>query len=421
LTDGAFDGIGSAMNKSDAGVIIVGAGHAGGTAAALLRQFGYGEPITLVGEEPIAPYQRPPLSKAWLKGEADAESLMLKPESFYLEAGITLRTGMHVASITPADKSVTLQSGERLPYEFLILATGARPRPLVIPGSDLAGVLVLRSAADAEALKAVLGPGKRLAVIGGGYIGLEAAASARALGADAIVIEREPRILARVACETLSTFFTDYHRARGVAFELGARVASFEGADGRVAGVRLESGEVIPCDAALVGIGALPNMELAKAAGLACGDGILVDEAARTSDSAIFAIGDVTQRPLAIYERLFRLESVANALEQARQAACAITRRPAPAAEVTWNWSDQYDLKYQFAGLPFDVDDVVLRGDPAGGHFAIFHLAGDKIQAVEAVNAPAEFMAGRQLIARRVAVSRSRLADTAISMKEVAA
>jgi 3-phenylpropionate/trans-cinnamate dioxygenase ferredoxin reductase subunit len=409
------------MSKSDAGVIIVGAGHAGGTAAALLRQFGYEDAITLIGEEPIAPYQRPPLSKAWLKGEADAESLMLKPESFYAEAGIGLRIHTPVAAISPGEKTVTLRTGEVVPYDALILATGARPRPLVIPGSDLAGVLVLRSAADAEALKAVLGPGKRLAVIGGGYIGLEAAASARTLGAEAIVIEREPRILARVACEILSTFFTDYHRARGVAFELGASVAGFEGKAGRVTGVRLGSGEVIRCDAALVGIGALPNMELAKAAGLACGDGILVDEAARTSDPAIFAIGDVTQRPLAIYERLVRLESVANALEQARQAACALTGRPAPPAEVTWNWSDQYDLKYQFAGLPFDVDDVVLRGDPAAGHFAIFHLAGDRIQAVEAVNAPAEFMAGRQLIAKRVAVSRSRLADTAFSMKEVAA
>jgi 3-phenylpropionate/trans-cinnamate dioxygenase ferredoxin reductase subunit len=409
------------MSKNDAGVMIVGAGHAGGTAAALLRQFGYEGAITLIGEEPIAPYQRPPLSKAWLKGEADAESLMLKPESFYAEAKIALRMGHRATAISPPDKTVTLEGGEVLPYETLILATGARPRPLIIPGSDLAGVLVLRSAAHAEELKSVLSPGKRLAVIGGGYIGLEAAASARALGADAIVIEREPRILARVACETLSTFFTDYHRARGVTFELGASVAAFEGVNGRITGVRLGSGQVIACDAALVGIGALPNMELAQAAGLACGDGILVDEATHTSDPAIFAIGDVTQRPLAIYERLFRLESVANALEQARQAACAITGRPAPSAEVTWNWSDQYDLKYQFAGLPFDVNEIVLRGDPESGKFAIFHLAGDKIQAVEAVNAPAEFMAGRQLIARRAAVSRSRLADTTISMKEVAA
>jgi 3-phenylpropionate/trans-cinnamate dioxygenase ferredoxin reductase subunit len=409
------------MKETDAGIIIVGAGHAGGTAAALLRQFGFERPITLIGEEPLAPYQRPPLSKAWLKGETDAETLMLKPASFYADADVRLRTGLRVVSLSPADKTVTLASDETLAYEILILATGARPRPLTIPGADLSGVLVLRSAADAEALKARLGPGKRLAVIGGGYIGLEASASARALGAEAVVIEREPRILARVANETLSTFFTGYHQARGVDFVLGASVAAFEGEDGKVTGVRLGSSEIIPCDAALVGIGAIPNMELAMAAGLACADGVIVDDAARTSDPSIYAIGDVTWRHLAHYGRPFRLESVANALEQARQAACAITGRPPPAAEVTWNWSDQYDLKYQFAGLPFDVDDVVLRGDPAGGKFAIFHLAGDRIQAVEAVNAPAEFMAGRQLIARRAAVSRSRLADTAISMKEVAA
>jgi len=409
------------MNKSDARVIIVGAGHAGGTAAALLRQFGYEKPITLIGEEPLAPYQRPPLSKAWLKGETDAEALMLKPESFYAEADVALRTGMRVASLTPSQKTLTLQGGETLAYDTLILATGARPRPLMIPGADLAGVLVLRSAADAEALKASLGPGRRLAVIGGGYIGLEASASARALGAEAVVIEREPRILARVANEILSSFFTDYHRARGVEFVLGASVAAFDGEGGKVTGVRLASGEIIPCDAALVGIGAIPNMELAQAAGLACADGVIVDEAARTSDPAIHAIGDVTWRHLAHYGRPFRLESVANALEQARQAACAITGRPPPPAEVTWNWSDQYDLKYQFAGLPFDVDEVVLRGEPASGKFAIFHLAGDRIQAVEAVNAPAEFMAGRQLIAKRAAVSRTRLADMTISMKEVAA
>jgi 3-phenylpropionate/trans-cinnamate dioxygenase ferredoxin reductase subunit len=408
------------MGESDAGVIIVGAGHAGGTAAAMLRQFGYAAPITLVGEEPIAPYQRPPLSKAWLKGEADADSLALKPQSFYAEAGIDLILGVRASRISPAEKTVTLSDGRTLPYGFLILAMGARARPLAVPGADLAGVLFLRSAADAEALKAALGPGKRLAVIGGGYIGLEAAASARALGADAVVIEREPRILARVSCEALSDFFTGYHRGRGVEFKLDAVVESFVGEQGHATGVRLGSGETIACDVALVGIGAPPNDELAREAGLECTGGVVVDEHARTSDPSIFAIGDVTHRPLPMYGRMFRLESVANALEQARQAASAIVGRPAPALEVTWNWSDQYDLKYQFAGLPFDVDDVVVRGDPASAKFAVFHLCGDKIQAVEAVNAPAEFMGGRQLIAQRRSVSRARLADMSVSMKEVA-
>jgi 3-phenylpropionate/trans-cinnamate dioxygenase ferredoxin reductase subunit len=410
------------MSETNAGVVIIGAGHAGGTAAALLRQYRYAAPITVVGEEPIAPYQRPPLSKAWLKGEADAESLALKPTAFYREAGIDLILSVRATAIDRAARTVSLSDGRTLPYATLIIATGAKARVLPIPGADLEGVLSLRSAADAEELKAALRPGKRLAVIGGGYIGLEAAASARALGAEAVVIEKEPRILARVACETLSTFFTDYHRARGVDFEVGADVQALEGgADGRVTGVRLAGGRIIPCDTALVGVGAPPNDELARAAGLDVGGGVVVDIHARTSDPLIFAIGDVTNRPLPHFNRSFRLESVANALEQARQAAAAITGRPPPAEEVTWNWSDQYDIKYQFAGVPFDIDEVVVRGDPSTGKFAVFHLAGDVIQAVEAVNAPAEFMMGRKLIGQRAPISRVRLADPAVSMKEVAA
>jgi 3-phenylpropionate/trans-cinnamate dioxygenase ferredoxin reductase subunit len=409
------------MNETKLGVVIVGAGHAGGTVAALLRQYGYAAPITLIGEEPLAPYQRPPLSKAWLKGEADADSLALKPSEFYAEVGIELILGVGVTSIDRGPHTVNLTNGRTLGYDTLIIATGARARALPIPGADLAGVLSLRSAADAEALKAALQAGRRLAVIGGGYIGLEAAASARALGAEAVVIEREPRILARVACEVLSTFFTDYHRARGVHFELGAVVEALEGHEGHVSGVRLAGGRTIACDVALVGVGAPPNDEIALAAGLECKGGIVVDSHARTSDPDIFAIGDVSHRPLPHYHRSFRLESVANALEQARQAAAALTGRPPPAHEVTWNWSDQYDIKYQFAGVPFDIDEIIVRGDPASGKFAVFHLIGDVIQAVEAVNAPAEFMAGRQLIGQRRPISRSRLADPTVSMKEVAA
>lgn len=403
------------------GVVIVGAGHAGGTAAALLRQYGFEGPITLIGEEPIAPYQRPPLSKAWLKGEADADSLALKPESFYAEAHIDLRLSTGVTEIKRTPKTVTLSTGEEIGYDTLILATGARARLLDIPGADLDGVQPLRSAADAEALKARLGPGKRVAIIGGGYIGLEAAASARALGSEAVVIELQPRILARGACEELSNFFTDYHRDRGVTFELGAGVAGFEGQGGKVTGVKLVDGRLLPCDVALVGIGIIPNDEIARAAGLECAGGIVVDEHARTADPAIFAIGDVTHRPLPLYERMFRLESVANALEQAKQAAGAIAGRPPLPPEVTWNWSDQYDLKLQVGGLPFDADNQITRGDPKSGKFAIFHLKGDQIQSVEAVNAPAEFMAGRQLIGNRKPVSREKLADPSVSMKEVAA
>jgi 3-phenylpropionate/trans-cinnamate dioxygenase ferredoxin reductase subunit len=403
-------------------VVIVGAGHAGGTAAALLRQYGHTGPVAIVGEEPIAPYQRPPLSKAWLKGEADADSLALKPMSFYGEHDIDLRLGVCATAIDRAAKTARLSSGETLSYDILILATGARARRLSLPGADLKGVLELRTAADAETLKTVLGGGgKTLAIIGGGYIGLEAAASARALGAQAVVIEVLPRVLARVASEPLSQFFQDYHRARGVRFELGVGVAGFEGAGGHVTGVKLSDGRVIACDAALVGVGAVPNEELAKDAGLACGNGVVVDLEARTSDPAIFAIGDVTNRPMPLYDRAHRLESVPNALEQAKQAACAIVGRPAPAGETPWFWSDQYDVKLQIAGVPFDADEILLRGDPSTAKFAVFHLKGDTVVAVEAVNAPPEFMMGKQLIGQRRAVAREKLADPTVSMKEVAA
>ena len=308
-----------------------------------------------------------------------------------------------------------------VPYDVLILATGARARRLTLPGADLAGILELRTANDAEVLKNKIGPGKRLAIIGGGYIGLEAAASARALGAEAVVIEVLPRVLARVASEPLSTFFQDYHRAHGVVFELGVGVAGFEGDGGLVTGVKLSDGRVIACDAALVGVGAVPNEELAKAAGLDCANGVVVDLEARTSDPAIFAIGDVTNRPMPLYDRTHRLESVPNALEQAKQAAAAITGRPAPAGETPWFWSDQYDIKLQIAGLPFECDQILVRGDPASGKFAVFHLKGDTVQSVEAVNAPPEFMMGKQLIAKQTPVAREKLADPAISMKEVAA
>ncbi|MGH7015671.1 MAG: NAD(P)/FAD-dependent oxidoreductase [Caulobacteraceae bacterium] len=409
------------MNGKARSVVIIGAGHAGGTAAALLRQLGWDEPITLIGEEHVPPYQRPPLSKAWLKGEADSESLMLKPASFYDSAGIELLLETRVAAIRRSPREVVLADGAVIAYRDLIIATGARARTLPIAGAELSGILSLRSAADAEALKSALGPGRRLAVIGGGYIGLEVAASARKLGAQVVVIERETNILARVSREPLSGFITRYHAERGVVFEVAASVEGFEGHGGEVRGVRLGDGRVIACDVVLIGVGLARNDELAQEAGLECIGGIVVDEQARTADPNVYAIGDVTHRPVAQYGRMFWLESVANALEQARQAANAIVGRPPLPAEVTWNWSDQYDLKLQFAGLPFDADRVLVRGEAESGRFALFHLKGDVIQALEAVNAPAEFMGGKQLIGQKRPIAPSRLADPAISMKEVAA
>lgn len=410
------------MSGSGGRVVIVGAGHAGGTAAALLRQFGWEGPVTLIGEEPLAPYQRPPLSKAWLKGEADAEALMLKPESFYAEKTIALHLSTVVAEVDLAAREVGLACGERVGFDALILATGARARALPVEGADLAGVLALRTAADAEALKRALGPGRRLAVIGGGYVGLEAAASARALGAEAVIIEREARVLARVACQALSDFFTDYHRARGVTFELSAGIAALVGEAGHVTGVRLADGRTIACDVALVGVGARPDDDLARAAGIACDDGVLVDLSARTSAEGVYAVGDCTRRPMPLYDRVLRLESVPNALEQARAAAAHLTGRPEPLPETPWFWSDQYDLKLQIAGLAFDAVETLIRGEPSSARFAVFHLdAQARVRAVEAVNAAPEFMAGRQLVGSGKPVDRDKLRDMSISMKAVAA
>lgn len=398
-------------------VLIIGAGHAGGSAAAFLRQYGHEGPIVLAGEEPAAPYQRPPLSKAWLKGEAGLEDLLLRPESFYGEQNIELRTGVTATAIDREAKTVTFADGTVESYDALILATGSTARRLTIPGADRPDLLELRTLAHAEALKAALGPGRRLAIVGGGYVGLEAAASARALGADAVVIERIDRVLARVASKTLSDFFTAYHRKHGVEILTSAEVTGFEDD-----GVRLADGRLVEADAVLVGVGALACDALARAAGLSCDNGVVVDESARTSDPAIYAIGDMTHRPIPVHDgRMHRLESVPNALEQARQAAAAIVGRAAPTPEVPWFWSDQYDLKLQIAGLPDGADRQVVRGDIEAASFAVFHLAGDRIVCVEAVNAPAEFMGGRLLIGKKAAVDPERLVDPAVPMKAVAA
>ena len=396
-------------------ILIIGAGHAGGSVAAFLRQYGHEGPIVLVGEEDAPPYQRPPLSKAWLKGEADLGALLLRPLSFYAEQGIEFRPSTVAVSVDPEAKTVAFHDGSSEPYDVLVLATGSTARKLPVPGGDHPDLLELRTLKDAERLKAALGPGKRLAVVGGGYVGLEAAASARALGAEAVVIERAPRVLARVASETLSAFFTAQHRAHGVEILTGAEVVAVAHD-----GVTLADGSVVQADAVLVGVGALACESLARSAGLRCDDGVVVDEQARTSDPAIFAVGDMTRRPIPVHGGVsHRLESVPNALEQAKQAATAIVGRPGPAPEVPWFWSDQYDFKLQIAGLPFDADRQVVRGDPSAGGFAVFHLNGDRVVCVEAVNAPPEFMAGKQLIGKATPVDPAKLADVSVSMKAV--
>jgi 3-phenylpropionate/trans-cinnamate dioxygenase ferredoxin reductase subunit len=409
------------MTAAESRIVIAGAGHAGGSAAALLRQMGWTGGIALIGDEPLPPYQRPPLSKAWLTGEATAESLALRPAAFYGTAGIDMRLSVRVTGIDRRARTVALSDGTALPYDHLILALGARARRIPLPGLHLGGVLELRTAADADKLKAALGPGRRLAVVGGGYVGLEAAASARALGAEVIVIEREARVLARVACPILSDFFQAHHRAQGVTIEVNAFVEALLGSDDQVTSVALGDGRIIQADAVLVGVGAVPNEELARDAGLECDGGIVVDLTARTSDPAIYAIGDCTIRPLPLYDRMMRLESVPNALEQAKQAASAICGKPPPSPEVPWFWSDQYDVRLQIAGIPFDATETVTRGSVAEGTFALFHLAADgTVQAVEAVNASQEFMGGRRIIARRKRLNAAMISDPGVTMQQLA-
>jgi 3-phenylpropionate/trans-cinnamate dioxygenase ferredoxin reductase subunit len=402
-------------------VVIVGGGHAGGNAAALLRQYGHEGRIVLVSGEPVPPYHRPPLSKAYLKGEAALERLWLKPRAFYDDSRIELKLGVNAQSIDRAARTLALSDGSSLAYDALILATGSTPRALTIPGHELDGVLTLRSLADADLLRALAQPGAKLAVIGAGYIGLEAAAAARQLGHDVTVFEAAPRVLARVAGATVSEFYEREHRAQGVDLRTGASIDAFVGDGGRLTGVKLASGEIVAADFAVVGIGVVPAVSLARDAGLACSDGIDVDADARTADPAIFAIGDCAHRPLGHYDRTGRLESVHNAVEQAKLAASAITGKPRPACDVPWFWSDQYDLKLQTVGLAHGHDQTVVRGDPAARRFAVYYLKDGALLAVDAVNAMPDFLFGKKLAGTGVKLDVDVLRDPATDLGKFAA
>lgn len=411
------------MNESSR-IVIVGAGHGGGNVAAALRQAGHGGDIVLVGDEPIVPYHRPPLSKAYMKGSAAIEALKLRPDSWYADHGIELRLGQAATRIDPVGREVTLADGATLAFDLLVLATGARARRLSIPGAELGGLHHLRDVRDADRIRDAVGPGRRLAIVGGGYIGLEVAASALALGAEVILLERESRILARVACAPLAAFFDAYHRAKGVEIVTDAQIEAFEGTAGDVSGIRLGDGSRVACDAVLVGVGAAICDQLARDAGLACETGgVAVDENGRTSVDHIYALGDMTWRPMPLYGgRRFRLESVPNAVEQGRRAAAAILGKAPPAHEVPWFWSDQYDLKLQIVGVPFDSHRLVVRGSIEDAKFTIFHLSdAGRVLAVEAVNMPQEFMAGRTLVGESRVVTPERLADTGVPIKQIVA
>ena len=397
--------------------MIIGAGQAGAQAVATLRAEAYAGALTLIGDEPFPPYQRPPLSKAYLAGDFARERLFLRPDSFYAEAQCTTVLGRRALKIDSLARTVHLSDGSELAYDRLLLATGARVRTLPLHGGDLKGVHYLRGIADVDAIRAQLVPGSRLAVVGGGYIGLEVAAVAVKRGVDVTVIEAMERVMARAVSPPVSAFYEQTHRNAGVKILLNATAQAFEGT-ASVEAVVTSKGRV-PADVVLIGVGIVPNEEIARDAGLTCANGILVDENAATSDPDIFAAGDCTNHPSFAGGRV-RLESVQNAIDQAKHAALGMVGRPSPYREVPWFWSDQYDLKLQIAGLAKPGDLVVMRGDPASRKFAAFHMRDGIIAAVEAVNAAPEYIAGRRLIAAHARVAPDRLADPGVPARALA-
>jgi 3-phenylpropionate/trans-cinnamate dioxygenase ferredoxin reductase subunit len=400
-------------------IVIVGAGHAAGQACVSLRQEGYDGKILLIGEEPYLPYQRPPLSKKFLAGEIGIDRVHLKPPEFYIDADIEFHLKTRVTAIDRPHRAILLENGDRLSYDKLILATGTRVRQLDCPGHQLPGIHYLRTIADVERLQRDFTAGKRLVIVGAGYVGLEVAAVATKLGLDVTVLEMESRVLARVTGPEVSDFFQQVHREEGVDIRLNHAVSAFEGED-RLQRVVCANGDTLEADLAIIGIGILPNQELAEAADLACGNGILVDEHCRTEDPDIYAIGDCTEHPSELFGRRVRLESVHNALEQAKTAAASLCGHEKAYAQVPWFWSDQYDLKLQIAGLSDGYDRLVLRGEPDTRKFAAFYLKEGVLIAVDAVNAAPEYMVGRKLIGEKAVVDPERLADVTIAMKEMA-
>ena len=401
-------------------LLIVGAGQAAAQAVATLRQNGWEGRLTLVGDEPHAPYQRPPLSKKYLAGTLPRERLALRPASFYHDKGVELALGTRAAELDAGARRVRLDDGSILDYDGLLLTTGSRVRRTGLPGDDLAGVHYLRTIENVDGIAAELRPGARLVLVGGGYIGLEVAAVAARLGARVTVLEAGDRVMNRVVCPQVSSFYERRHRDEGVTLVFGAAVTRFAGG-ARVDSIETADGARYECDLAVVGIGVVPNVELAAAAGLVCDDGIVVDEHGRTSDERIAAAGDCTRFAHRLAAGPVRLESVQNVVEQARAAAASFTGSPRPYTEVPWFWSDQYDLKLQIAGLAGASDQLAVRGDPAAGGFAVCRFREGVLVAVEAVDRPRDFMFGKRLIAARWSGSPAVLEDPATDMSKRAA
>jgi 3-phenylpropionate/trans-cinnamate dioxygenase ferredoxin reductase subunit len=378
-------------------IVIVGAGQAAAQLVLSLRQGGYKEPIRMIGDEPYAPYQRPPLSKKFLTERPPADTLYFRPEKFWGEQGVTADYGVPVLSIDRAARQVTFADGHA-DYTALFLATGTRARDLPLPGAGLDGVFSLRKIDDVRRLRAPLDAAKHIVIVGAGYIGLEVAAVARGEGREVTVLEAEDRVMKRVTSRVISEFMQNFHRSRGVDIRVGARLAAIEGG-AKVSQVKLSDGTELPADLVLLAVGARPNDDLAAAACLPCEDGVVVDEHGATADPAIYAAGDCTRFPSRRYGRKLRLECVQNAIDQAKAVAATILGNPQAYDPVPWFWSDQYELKLQMAGLSDGYDDARTVGDVSAARFSVEYRKGGKLIAVDAVNDGRAYMGGRKRIA----------------------
>ena len=400
--------------------IIVGAGQAGVQTAEALRTLAYEGAILLLGDEPHGPYHRPPLSKAWLAGEMQEAQLAMRAPEALVRKNIELRTGTRVTGIDRVARHITLADGSALEYAGLVLATGSTPRPLAVAGGNAAGVHMLRSRDDASAIAARMAQCNErqlpVVVIGGGFIGLEVAATARKKGLAVTVLEAAPRLLGRVLAPRLSQWFAELHRGHGVQLVLDAQVAAIDtDADGAVSAVRMADGAVFPAAMVVVGIGVSANDNLARDAGLACERGIVVDACGRTSDPLVFAAGDCTARRLAD-GALLRLESVQNATEQGKSVAAALLGQVRPFAGAPWFWSDQYDKKLQMAGLSGGADQWVVRGDMAAGTFSVYYFRAGTLVAVDTINAGREHLQARKLMDAGISPTPEEAADTAFDL-----
>lgn len=414
-------------------VVIIGGGQAAAQASEVLRKRGHTGRLTLIGDEALLPYQRPPLSKKFLAGTFERDRLLFRHAAHYSEHAIDMRIGFAAVSIDREARRVEIADGSSVEYDALLIATGSRPRSLPLPGAELAGVHYLRNVADVDRLRGELAAGRRGVIIGGGYIGLEVAATCRELAVAVTLLESAARLMARVAAPVVSAFYAAEHARHGVDVRCGVRIHSLVGVDAapgtpaehaaavgkqRVAAVRLSDGTDVPADFVLVAIGVEPVDALARAAGIECDNGIVVDEYCRTSDPRIWAAGDVARQPSLRYGASVRLESVDNAFEQGSSAALNMLGLTTVHDKVPWFWSDQYDLKLVIVGLGYGFDDLVVRGDPASRAFSVCYLRGGELIAIETVNHAKDQMAARKLIAARARPDRAKLADPAVALKD---